>query len=144
MSTEPRPYLTDYQDTRIAEYRAVSSSAVAGLILGLLSPAAMIDPVLWTAPIAGIIFSVLGLRRIARNAPALISRKAAMWGLILSIFFGSAAVTDWYVYRAMLRRQAAVPATAKHHTAVQVQGLGKYLTPSMPSKSLSCVHKTAL
>ena len=104
-----RPHLTDRQDTRIAEYRAVSSSAVAGLILGLLSPAAAIDPVLWAVPIAGIIFSSLSLRRIAQNAPALIGRKAAIVGLILSIFFGSAAVTDWCAYRAMLRRQSAVP-----------------------------------
>jgi len=106
MSTYTKPHLTDHQDDEIAEYRALSVSAVVGLILGLLSVLALVDPLVWLLPLAGVLVSALAMGKIARAAPALTGRKAALAGLVLSVLFGSAAVTDWVTYRALARSEA--------------------------------------
>ena len=106
MSIDHHPRMTDRQDTEIAAYQSLSMPAVVGLILGLFSPAAMLHPLLWFVPVLGIFFNGLALWSIARNVPAIVGRKAAVVGLVLSVFFGTAAVTDWFVHRQLLRRQA--------------------------------------
>lgn len=106
MAEDPQLSPAHLPEPEIAEYRALSVGAVAGLILGLLSPAAMVDPVLWVLPLAGVLVSGLALRRIARNAPALAGRKAALAGLWLSIFFGSAGPANWLLYRWLIDREA--------------------------------------
>ena len=108
MSTNLEPRPTGAPDAEIADYRAVSGSAVAGLIFGLLSPFWMIDPLLWLFPTPplGILFSTLALCQIARHSPILVGRKAAMAGLILSVLFCTAAPTNWLGYRWMIRREA--------------------------------------
>jgi hypothetical protein len=108
MSANLNPQLTNGQDAEIAQYRTLSGLAVTGLIFGLLSPIWMIDPLLWLLPVAplGILFSSLALWQIARNWPALIGRKAALAGLVLSVFFGTAAPTNWLGYRWAIRREA--------------------------------------
>jgi len=98
--------LSEPQDVEVARYRAVSGLAVAGLIVGLLGPVAWADPLLWTVPLAGIVLSALALRRIAREAPALVGRKAALVGLIVSVLFLAAAVSEWCTYRWRLRVEA--------------------------------------
>ena len=100
------PQLTDRQDAEIARYRTLSSPAVGALILGLASPLAIIDPLLWCVPFLGIAVGGWALWRIAWSAPAQIGRKAALLGLTLSVFFGTAAVADWFVYREMICHQA--------------------------------------
>lgn len=106
MSNDRQFQLSDHQDAQIARYQNLSTLAVAGLILGLLSPLAIVDPLLWGLPLLGIVLSGLGLWRIAKNAPALVGRKAALVGLTLSIFFGATALTNRLTYRQMLRGQA--------------------------------------
>ncbi len=108
MPANPKPQLTDRQDAKLAEYQALSGLAVAGLIFGLLSPLWMIDPLLWLlpAPPLGILFSTLALWQIARHAPTLVGRKAALAGLILSILFGTAAPANSLAYRWAVRREA--------------------------------------
>ena len=98
--------ITDPQDAELAAYRALAGQAVLGLIFGLLAPLAMIDPMLWAAPVLGAMFSWWALRRIKKNAPALAGRKIAMAGLTLSLLFLAAAPTDWLVYRGMIRDEA--------------------------------------
>ena len=58
--------LSDVPDADIARYRALSVLAVAGLVLGLASPSAVLDPLLWAVPICGAIVSTAALWRIAR------------------------------------------------------------------------------
>jgi len=108
MSAYPQPRLTDGQDAEIAQYRALSGLAATGLILGLLSPFWMIDPLLWLLPVppVGILFSLLALRQIMLNAPVLVGRKAALLGLTLSLLFGTAAPTNWLCYRWAVCREA--------------------------------------
>lgn len=99
------------QDADVAEYRAVSVLAVLGLLAGLLATTALLSPAMWIVPLAGIVLNGLALMRIAQEAPTLIGRKAALGGLILSVFFGSVAIADWYTYSEMVRREAQQFAT---------------------------------
>ena len=98
----PPIHITDPQDAQLAEYRAVAGQAVLGLIFGLLSPVALIDPMLWVVPLLGVFFSVWALRRINKYAPAMIGRKAALVALALSLLFAAAAPADWLIYRKMV------------------------------------------
>ncbi|MBN1588407.1 MAG: DUF4190 domain-containing protein [Pirellulales bacterium] len=88
------------------EYHAVSGLAVASLVFGLLSVAALIDPLAWLLPLTGILLALLAFWRLAQRRPELVGRKAAVIGLLLSLFFGGIATGHWAVYRWMLAYEA--------------------------------------
>ena len=96
----------EIQDPDVAEYRPLSGAAVVGLILGLLSPVAFVDPVAWSIPLAGIPVSAYAILHIRRNATILIGRKAALAGLWLSLCFAAAAPADRLYYRYRIRQEA--------------------------------------
>ena len=108
---DPHPLLHEAGDAEIARYRPLSKLAVAGLIVGLLSPLAVIEPVLYLIPLAGILVGALALGRIARSGQALLGRKAALAGLVLSVGLAAAAPGHWITYRWLLRREARQFAT---------------------------------
>ena len=90
----------------LAGYRPVSTLAVLGLVVALLGPVAVIGPLLWAVPLVGIAINAIALWRISRPGAALVGRKAAHWGLAISLACCAAATSDWYLYRAMVRREA--------------------------------------
>jgi len=96
----------DAADEEVARYRAVSSLALAGLFVGLLSPLALLTGVLWLVPLTAIVLSGLALRRIAVRSPDLVGRPAAVAGLLLGVAFLVAAPVDDLVYRYYIRQQA--------------------------------------
>jgi len=98
--------MSDPHDEEVAQYHAVSGLAVAGLVFGVLAVTALIDPLACVLPLAGLLLSVLALRRIAHESPALIGRKAALAGLALSLLFGGTAVAERLTHRWLIRRQA--------------------------------------
>jgi hypothetical protein len=100
------PRFSEDLDAEVAEYRSLSGAAVGGLLLGLLSPAAFVDPAAWCIPFVGILVSAYALLHILRNGAALAGRKAALWGLSLSLCFAAAAPSDWLYYRFRLRQEA--------------------------------------
>lgn len=100
------PLLSESGDAEIAQYHPLSKMAVAALALGLFSPLAVLEPVLFLIPLVGIVAGVAALMLIARNTPALLGRKVALAGLILSVGFGTAAPAHWLTYRELLRREA--------------------------------------
>jgi hypothetical protein len=95
-----------FEDREVAEYRSVSGAAVVALILGILSPAAFVDPVVWGIPIAGALTGAFALFRIRRNPTTLVGRKAALVGLWLSVCFAIAAPTERFYYRYCIRAEA--------------------------------------
>lgn len=101
-----RPRVTNPQDDELDDYQAVCGLAVAALVLGLLSASALIHPALWLVPAAAVLLGAAALGRIARNAPALVGRKAAAAGLLLAVLFGTAAPTEWAFHRWLMDRQA--------------------------------------
>ena len=96
----------DAADEEATRYRAVSSLAVAGLLIGLLAPLAMWTAVLWPVPLVAMAVSGLALRRIAIRWPELVGRPAAWAGLLLGTTFLVAAPVDDYLYRYYVRQQA--------------------------------------
>jgi hypothetical protein len=101
----PYVHITDSEDAELAAYRALSAQAVLGLIFGLLSPLALVDPMLWWIPMVGVLLSGLAIRRIKKD-DSLTGRKMAAAGLVLSVVFATAAPTDWLLYRRMVRNEA--------------------------------------
>jgi hypothetical protein len=94
-----QPRLIEPSDAEFAEYRSISGWAVAGLIIGLLSPLALADPLLWATPVIAGIVCIQAFRHIRQNAPAMIGRKAAWAGLCLAALSLSATTSDWFYYR---------------------------------------------
>lgn len=70
------------------QYRALSTASVAGLILGLLSPLAILDWIFLVVPLCGVLVSLLALVKVRRNREELSGAPLARMGLILSLAFG--------------------------------------------------------
>jgi hypothetical protein len=82
------------------QYRALSTSAVASLIVGLLSSLAILDWPLVAIPLVGIPLAAFALVKIRRHSDELTGRGLARTGLALSLFFavvGPARLTYEYV-----------------------------------------------
>lgn len=86
------------------DYQAVEPWAIAGLILGLLSPLALISPVLWLVPILGLASAGVALVRIRRDGRP--GRAPALVGLALSTFFIVVPMTRNLSAQLLLAQQA--------------------------------------
>ena len=78
-------------DDDTIQYRALSGTAVAALLLGIASSVALASPLLWVVPVLGCAAAILALRSISRNPAQLTGRWLAIAGLSLSVLFGTAA-----------------------------------------------------
>lgn len=91
------------------EYRAVEPWAIGGLLVGLLSPIALLSQVLWLVPLVGIATNALALRRLHQGANR-VGRSAALVGLGLSVLFGvvpvAQSVADYIVLKDQPREVA--------------------------------------
>jgi len=101
-----RPHLQASDEPELVQYRSVSGLAMVGLLVGLLSWLAMLSRALWVIPLAGLIINAIALRRIAILAPAIVGRKAALVGLLLSAAFAAAGPVQWTSYRWLMRNEA--------------------------------------
>jgi hypothetical protein len=88
----------DPTEESLAGYRTLSISAVGGLIFGLLSPLALLDPLLWSIPLIGVLLCVWALYQVRREDSVLAGGAAARWGLALSLIFVAAGPANWLVY----------------------------------------------
>lgn len=104
VESESGPALHEASDP-LDEYRSVDRWAVVGLLLGLLSPAAMLSPILVLLSPLGIVTSGVALVRLKRDASR-IGRTAALIGLALAVLFGVAPVAQWATTTTILWRQA--------------------------------------
>ena len=101
---EPSFSSTDAVD--VAEYPRVNRAAVMALLLGLVSAGALANPLLWFLPLAGIVLAIIALRLIARSDEAVLGRRAALIGLVLSLVFITWAASQHFVRQELLYRQA--------------------------------------
>ena len=101
---EPRLPI-DPQDDELTRYQSVSGLAFLALLLGLLSWTAMFTPWLWPVAFAGVVAGVAALARIRRRAPALLGRKPALIGLLLSVVFSFAAPAELLANRWLIRNE---------------------------------------
>lgn len=73
-------------------YRPISRTAIAGLVLGLLSPLASFWNVLWLLPLMGVLMSAAALHAIRRSEGILAGRGIALIGLTLSLAMGAMVI----------------------------------------------------
>ncbi|NQU26145.1 MAG: hypothetical protein HQ567_33075 [Candidatus Nealsonbacteria bacterium] len=106
MTNDPERDRPAIQDAAIAQYRAISATALMGLFFGLFAWVVLLDVWGWVVPTLGIIFSGIGLWRVSRNPDSMLGRTPALVGLWLSIGFAVAAPTHWYMHGYMVRREA--------------------------------------
>jgi hypothetical protein len=81
-------------------YRALSTSAVASLVVGLLSCLALLDWTLVAIPLVGVALSSFAWWKVKRNRDELTGERLARAGLALSLVFlvaGPAALTYQYL-----------------------------------------------
>ncbi|HEX3725820.1 MAG TPA: hypothetical protein VHV08_06240, partial [Pirellulales bacterium] len=69
------------------QYRALSTSAVASLVVGLLSSIAFLDWVLVAIPMIGVALSSYAWWNVRRHADELSGASLARWGFVLSLAF---------------------------------------------------------
>jgi len=82
------------------QYRAVSSAAVASLIVGLLSALALLDWPLVALPVIGVAFGLYAMTSVKRRSDELSGAGLARAGFLLSLAFailGPARLTYIYV-----------------------------------------------
>ncbi len=94
------------EEADAATYHSLSGLAITGLLLGLLAPLVLVGQAAWVLAVVGVAVNVAALRRIAANAPALLGRKAALVGLILSAICCAYVPADWVSYRRLVREEA--------------------------------------
>lgn len=87
-------------------YRTVNRTAVASLLLGLLSATAIASKIMWCVPIVGITLAIIALWSLSRSEPGVLGRGAARVGLALSLLFLACAITGHLVRQQTLRREA--------------------------------------
>jgi len=108
---EPHVILSAEADNQV-QYRTVNWTAVASLLLGLLSATAIASKPMWCVPIVGITLAIIALWSLSRSDSGVLGRGAASVGLALSLLFKACAVTGHLVRQQTLRREAR-PHTTK-------------------------------
>lgn len=93
-------------DEAAPSYQAISPQAVGGLLLGLISVAALFHVLFWFVPLLAVAMCGWALRRIAVYWPTYTGRTAALVGLALAVFWGTAAPVSWWIQRASLVEDA--------------------------------------
>jgi hypothetical protein len=87
---EQAVHLSPRVEAELVEYRGLSGWAVAALVLGLLSPTAILTPLLWLVPVIGIVVALVAMRNIKMAQGQKTGWYVALLGMLLSIFFGAA------------------------------------------------------
>jgi hypothetical protein len=88
------------------EYRSLSPWAVIALVLGVASAVAFAGPLLLAIPVLGVFAAAIALWRVSAEGSELTGRRAALWGLALSVCFGVGAVADLVATRWRLESEA--------------------------------------
>ncbi len=100
-----------------ARYRPVSGLAVASLVAGMLSAAALVNPFFWVVPLVAVGLACLGLADVSRVGAEKAGRIAAVAGLALAVGFGAQAVSS------TLTRRLITTARAHQASVVWIEAL---------------------
>ena len=93
-------------DDEVVEYRAVSPLAVVGLIVGIASTMTLVGRSLWCLSVLGVLLNAGALLQIWQRSPALLGRRAAVWGLALSTLFLFYLPAENFFFHHFLAREA--------------------------------------
>ncbi len=104
MEASGRGSLSELPESEL-EYLSVEPWAVMGLLLGVLSPVALLGGVWWLVPLTGIVVSLIALGRMHSEAGRS-GRIVALAGLCLALAFGIAPGAKWISAQWLLKYQA--------------------------------------
>lgn len=90
----------------LPDYRPVSSLAIAGFLVGCLSPLAYAHCALWLIPWLAVVVNAVALRRIAAESGQMLGRRGALIGLVLGLICGIGAPLQYVIYSHQLRADA--------------------------------------
>jgi hypothetical protein len=99
-------------------YRPVSGMAMAAVVAGVVSAAALVSPFFWVVPLVAVGLACLGLADVNRKGAEKAGRIAALAGLALAVGFGAQAVS------ATVAKQWIASARAQAAAAVWIGALG--------------------
>ena len=113
-------------DNEIPAYRAINSTAIFSMILGVVSLLCFTDLMFLIVAVAAVLVGVLAIRQINKRSDVLTGTGFARVGIVLGIVFGIAATTStmvqWMVLRGEVNRFCAsfVDVLKKEPVAVAV------------------------
>jgi hypothetical protein len=94
----------------LAQYRSLSTLAIAALVLGLFSPLAFLGPLGIAVPLVAIAVALLALAHIKAARDSLTGRPLALAAIALAVVFAAAALSRAYVRDTLSIRIVAEPA----------------------------------
>lgn len=100
--------LTDRDDlstTDASDYQSLSPLAALAFALGVLSPAALVTPLLLIVPVTAIGVALLAFAKIRASGGALTGTRLAQWGMALAVGFTVTAIVRDPVRNALMHRQ---------------------------------------
>jgi len=93
------------ETAKLQTYRAISPWAPLALLLGLASPLALVHPLLWLVPLAGVWVAWMGFKQISSDS-GYAGRPALLGALALALLFGSMAPARYLTRHWMISREA--------------------------------------
>jgi len=96
----------NHEDIDLIEYPKVSARSVVGLLLGVTSPLALVSPLFWVIPLVGVVVCGLALRQVRTSGRPVSGRTAALVGLALALFCGTAGLSKQASHSWSVRREA--------------------------------------
>ncbi|QEG36497.1 hypothetical protein [Bythopirellula goksoeyrii] len=120
-----------YDADELISYRSLSSLAILALVLGLLSPLALMVPLFLVLPMMGIAVALLACVSIRSHAETLSGMNIAKLALFLSVFCLVAAPVKTLVRSQLFQRQADQAARQWLDTIVEgnISGALEQLSP---------------
>ena len=107
VATDPRDVGFRSTDSEtLPEYQPLSRLSLASLLAALLSPIALVHPLLWIVPVIAALLAILALRAIHHSDGELRGSGLARTALVVSLLFGSWAVVWSMSYQYIVGRQA--------------------------------------
>src|SRR5690554_5293853 len=104
--TDTEFHLSDSADHEVAQYRPLSSLAVASVAAAVLSPLALAAVGFWLVPVVGILLAVAALMSSSLRQGISAGRNWAVVGLVGSSLFLSIAASQYFYYRHLVYREA--------------------------------------
>jgi hypothetical protein len=98
---------TPLRERNVIEHGRLSPWALVALVLGVLSPAAIVGPLLWFVPVLAVVVALIALRQIARSEGQFTGWYLALFGLLAAIFFGMAGPARTMSRRHILEERSA-------------------------------------
>ena len=150
VATDPRDVAFRPTDSEtLPEYQPLSRLSLASLLAALLSPIALVHPLLWIVPVIAALLAILALRTIKRFEGELRGSGLARTALVASLLFGSWAFVWNMSYQYLVGRQACHYSQAwleliKNGRLYEAHQLSMSLTARVPPQdSLEETYKKA-